>query len=291
MMDPDVSVVVATRNRRSALLVALEHLTAEARVRPILVVDNGSTDGTADAVRAAFPDVEVLRSERNLGAAGRNWGVARAPTSYVAFSDDDSWWAPGALDRAVDAFERCPRLGLVAARVEIGPDRTVDPISVAMAASPIPPDPDLPGPPVLGFLACGTIVRRRAFLDASGFSELLFFFGEEELLAVDMAQAGWGLAYLDHVVAHHHPPPAGDPTGRRRLATRNHLLTTWMRRPAPSALAATGRVVVGARRDPAARRGVLAAVASLPPALRQRRVIDRGLNHHLRLLEAARGGA
>ena len=52
-----------------------------------------------------------------------------------------------------------------------------------MRDSPLEREADLPGPSVLGFLACGTIVRREAYLQAGGFDPLLFFFGEEELLA------------------------------------------------------------------------------------------------------------
>ena len=288
MTDPRVTVVVVSHNRRSMLLATLEHLSGNGW--PVVVVDNGSTDGTAEAVRSAFPEVELVRSERNLGASGRNLGVERASTPYVAFSDDDSWWAPGALERAADAFDRCPRLALAAARIEVGPDRAVDPTSIAMANSPIPPEPDLPGPPVLGFVACGAVVRRSPYLAVGGFCELLFFFGEETVLALDLAQAGWGLAYLDDVVAYHHPPPGTDRRGRQRLATRNVLLTTWMRRPARRAVGVTARVTAAATNDPDARRGVIDAVRSLPVALRQRRVIDPALDRRFRLLEAAGGG-
>ena len=288
MNDPRVTVVVVSHNRRQRLLATLGHLSGNGW--PVVVVDNGSTDGTAEAVSVAFPDVEVVRSERNLGASGRNLGVERASTPYVAFSDDDSWWAPGALERAADSFDRCPRLALVAARVDVGPERTVDPTSMAMANSPILPEPDLPGPPILGFLACGVVVRRSAYLAVGGFCELIFFFGEETLLALDLAQAGWGLAYLDDVVAYHHPPPGTDTRRRRRLAARNELLATWMRRPARRAVEATARAVAKAKRDPDAARGVLDAVGSLPAALRQRRVIDPALDRRLRLLEVAGRG-
>ncbi|HEX2274316.1 MAG TPA: glycosyltransferase family 2 protein, partial [Acidimicrobiales bacterium] len=287
MTQPRVTAVVVSHNRRSTLLPTLAHLSEDGV--PVIVVDNGSTDGTSEAVLESFPDVDVLRSERNLGAAGRNLGVARASTPYVAFNDDDSWWAPGALERAADLFDRSPRLGLLAARVEVGPERTVDPTSVAMANSPIPPEPDLPGPSVLGFLACGAVVRRSAYLDVGGFCELLFFFGEETVLALDLAQAGWGLAYVDDVVAYHHPPPRPDGGGRRHLAVRNHLLGTWMRRPARRAVQATVRAVRAARADPEARRGVFDALGSLPAALRQRRVIDADVDRRLQLLEVAGG--
>ena len=59
--------------------------------------------------------------------------------------------------------------------------------------------------------------------------------GEEELLALDLAAAGWKLAYDPAVVARYHPSPVRDPR-RRRLLARNRALTTWMRYPAATAL-------------------------------------------------------
>ena len=63
-----------------------------------------------------------------------------------------------------------------------------------MAAAPLGRDPDLPGPSILGFLACAVVVRRSAFLDVGGFDDVVFFGGEEERVALDLAAAGWGLA-------------------------------------------------------------------------------------------------
>ena len=88
---------------------------------------------------------------RNVGAAVRNAGVRRARTPYVAFSDDDSWWQPGALRRAAAALDADPRLGLVAARTLVGPGCERTRSDEAMAASPLR---EGGGAAVLGFLAC-----------------------------------------------------------------------------------------------------------------------------------------
>jgi len=81
----NVSVVVASRNRRADLLATLPRHEA-----PVILVDNGSTDGTVDAVRSALPEVQVIPLRRNLGAFARTIGVLAATTAYVAFADDDS---------------------------------------------------------------------------------------------------------------------------------------------------------------------------------------------------------
>src|SRR3954471_8265332 len=96
-------------NRREELLASLPRHEA-----PVILVDNASMDGTADAVRAALPHVRVVRLPENLGAVARNVGVALAETELVAFADDDSWWAPGALSLASALFSRHPRMAVLA---------------------------------------------------------------------------------------------------------------------------------------------------------------------------------
>lgn len=92
MPTATVTAVIATRNRRSELCATLERLSALPERPEIIVVDNGSRDGTAQAVRRSFPRVELITLRRNQGACARNVGVRRAGTPYVALSDDDSWW-------------------------------------------------------------------------------------------------------------------------------------------------------------------------------------------------------
>jgi GT2 family glycosyltransferase len=279
-----VAVVVATRNRVHELLstlAALERLPERPRV---VVVDNGSEDDTASWVRKRHEAVEVVELERNLGAAARTVGARLVPERYVAFSDDDSWWAPGSLARAVELLERHPRLALLAACILVGPEQRLDPVCAAMAASPLPRAADLPGPSVLGFVACGAVVRRSAFLDAGGFHPRFGVGGEEELLAVDLDARGWGLAYAPEVVAHHHPSPSRDPAGRRRVQVRNALWSAWLRRRPFGLVRQAARALPAALADPAGRAGVLDAARGLPWVLRERRPVPAELERALRTL-------
>lgn len=263
----EVGVVIATRDRRDSLLRTLGQLAALPEQPPLVVVDNASGDGTAAAVSAAFPQVRLFELERNLGAAARNLGAAQLATPFVAFSDDDSWWRPGALAAAARTLRRHPEVGLLAARILVGAEGRLDPVSALMEGAAAE---GLPGPRVSGFLACGAVVRRGPFLRLGGFCERFLIGAEEELLAIDLRRAGWELCYAPEVVAIH-CPDGGARRDRGWLARRNALWTAWMRAPAPSALRDTWAATLAACRSRQGSRALLAALRRLPWALAMRR--------------------
>src|SRR5690349_1591091 len=197
MSDDRVEVVMITHNRREELRHALERMT-DLPERPLItVVDNGSEDGTAELVRRHFPAVRLLTPGRNLGAVGRNLAVALVEAPYVAFCDDDLWWEPGAIKAAADVLDLHPQVAVVTAHIRVEPGGRDDPMSLEMSRSPLPPAvPDVPGYPLLSFLAGASMVRRSAFEAAGGFSDRLWLGGEEELLASDLARAGWAMIYV-----------------------------------------------------------------------------------------------
>lgn len=280
----DVTVVVMTRNRRDDLLRTLRRLTALPERPHVLVVDNGSDDGTAAAVRAAHADVQVMALDHNAGVAARNAAARAADTPYIAFNDDDSWWAPGALPRAAAVLDRHPRIAAVTAHIVVEPDGRDDPTSLEMRDSPVSGDPDLPGIGVLGFLACAVAVRRDAFLAVGGFDERLHFSGEEELLAIDLAAAGWELRYVPEIRVHHQPSPARDTAWRLRRGVRNALWTLWLRRPAGSAVRRSWRLLTSTTPRVAVT-ALVEAAAGLPWVLRDRRVVPARVERDLRRLE------
>lgn len=112
--------------------------------------------------------------------------------------------------------------------------------------------------------------------------------GEEEKLALDLASAGWGLSYVDQVVAHHHP--AEERNGRRRAIRQgpNRLLTAVMRRPWP-VVATTALDAV--RDGPRGTAGVAAALPRLPRATTRRQPVLAPVEAARRMLdERSRGG-
>ncbi|MBA8824844.1 GT2 family glycosyltransferase [Saccharopolyspora lacisalsi] len=287
---PRTTVVIATRNRREYLMRTLRALDRLDPPAPIVVVDNASQDDTAETVMRHRPDVRLLRLPRNRGAVGRNLGVLCARTPYVAFSDDDSWWHPTALSRAEELLDEHPGVGLLAARTLVGEQGRPDPVGDLMRRSPLGTAPGLPGPSVLGFMACSAVVRRRAFFEAGGFGPTLFFVAEEKLLAYDLAAAGWELVYVDTVRAHHHPAEhRRDGSRRGDVEWRNNLLIDWMRRPLSTAAKRTAGLLGNARRDPQARRVAVATLGKLPTALRRRAVLPADVERRVGLVEQGHG--
>ncbi|MGX6449049.1 glycosyltransferase family 2 protein, partial [Patulibacter sp. S7RM1-6] len=233
----DVTVVIATRGRADRLDATLTALREASPGVAVIVCDDASDDDATVRAARRHPGVTLLRMGRNLGAAARNAGAREARTPLVAFCDDDSWWLPGALDRATEHFAADPRLALLNGRILVGDDERIDPVCALMARSPLPRTPA--GPGILGFLACAAVVRRDAFLATGGFPRRYGIGGEEAPVAIDLARAGWRCAYAEDVVARHFPDAARDPGPRRVRTTRNNLWTTWRRRSAGTALRTT----------------------------------------------------
>jgi glycosyltransferase involved in cell wall biosynthesis len=114
-VTPLVSTIIPTFDRRSDVMIAVASALAQThRAQEILVVDDGSTDGTAAALREAHGDaVQILRTER-LGVSGaRNRGIAAAKGEYLALLDSDDVWAPEKLARQVAFLEARPDYGMV----------------------------------------------------------------------------------------------------------------------------------------------------------------------------------
>lgn len=124
---PVLSVVVLSWNTRELTLACLRALFGETprHAREVIVVDNGSRDGSADAIAAAFPAVRLLRNAENrLYAAGNNQGAAQARGEFLCTLNSDTEVRPGALDALVDFLRDSPQYGAVAPML-VDPDGTV----------------------------------------------------------------------------------------------------------------------------------------------------------------------
>lgn len=116
-MSPEISVVIPTYNRAGLLREAVDSALAQTfRDREIVVVDDGSTDATAEVLASYGDRIRAVRQENRGEAAARNRGIAEARGRWIAFLDSDDLWEPTALERVHAAAERDPDAGLVAMR-------------------------------------------------------------------------------------------------------------------------------------------------------------------------------
>jgi glycosyltransferase involved in cell wall biosynthesis len=175
MTSPAISVVVPTYNRQALLPRALASVVAQTfRDFELIVVDDGSTDGTRAWVAEHYPEATLVRLERNVGAAAaRNVGVERARGAYLAFLDSDDEWSPEFLQRHVEilgehpdcAFSYCdfrrPRADGTFEEFVSGPARADDDMVRAILFGGVIQSTSL------------VVVREAAFREVGGFNPIL----------------------------------------------------------------------------------------------------------------------
>lgn len=198
----DIDVVIVTWQGRALLTSCLDHLTKQTVPHRVIVVDNGSTDGTVDLVRREYSEVTLLPLDENLGfGKANNLGVAAGTAPYVVLINNDVDVAPDFLERAVAPLRANPGLGAVAALTTHPTTGRVDQIGIeldrGLCAYPRGLDQD-PDALRLGPLAapCGgaAAYRRSAYEEVGGFDERLFAYSEDLDLGLRLHAAGWRFA-------------------------------------------------------------------------------------------------
>jgi glycosyltransferase involved in cell wall biosynthesis len=120
-----VAAVIPVYNGAAFVADAIESVLAQTHpVARCVVVDDGSTDGTAEVVERFGPPVRLIRQANAGVAAARNRGAAEASARYVAFLDADDAWAPRKLERQLAAARELDRPGLVLCDLDLFDDAT-----------------------------------------------------------------------------------------------------------------------------------------------------------------------
>lgn len=204
----DCSILIPTRNRREQLDDTLRRIhSLPDRGYEILVVDNASTDGTAE-LSAAYPEVRWILLDDNFAAASRNIAAAAAQGRVLLMLDDDSWPAPGVIEKIVRLFDERLDLGAAGLRV-----RLADP----------PHAHDAGGVPGI-FFNCGGAIRRSAFVEAGGFPVDYEYYAEEYDLSCRLWRRGWTIEPRgDMLVWHRRTIRNRDNNNMLRLLVRNNL--------------------------------------------------------------------
>lgn len=210
--DPRISVVIVTRNRRDELVHSLRRLALQSEPFELVVVDNGSSDGSAEAARDAWPDVVVVAEAENSGAAaGRNRGSEAASGDILVFLDDDaSFQSPDALSRIRARFAEDPRLGVIATHARLEPSGQSERAAIPRRSKRVPAEDC----GVSYFCAVGFAARRDSLRAAGWFAEDFVYYCEELDLAWRVLEAGYQIVWIVDLVVLHRKSPVERRRGR-----------------------------------------------------------------------------
>jgi GT2 family glycosyltransferase len=240
---PEVSVVVINWNGRDYLRACLESLIRQRDADfEVIVVDNGSSDGSVEMVRQEYLGrgdfrVRLIANESNRGfCAANNQGFAEARGRFVAILNNDAEAEPGFLAALRRAFDVAPDIGMAAAKILVYEDpRRIDKVGHL-----IYPDGQNRGrgtgeldigqydhmEECLWPDGCAAMYRKEMLDHIGGFDGDLFIFGDDAELGLRARMAGWRCLYVPEAVVRHHRGGAmkTGSTGRVFLIERNRLL-------------------------------------------------------------------
>ena len=259
-VNSPATVVITTKNRLQELRNAVVSALAQTAKPKVLVMDDGSTDGTYDRVRREFPQVQIHRSEASLGyIVQRNRAALLAETPVLFSIDDDAVLSsPTVVEQTLREFDH-PRVGAVA----------IPFVNVNQSPAVNQRAPDAKGIyAAYAYIGTAHAVRRDVFRALGGYRELLIHQSEEEDYCIRLLDAGYitrcGLA--DPI--HHFESPRRSWTRMDYFGARNKVMYAWNNAPwpyFPMHLAVTTFMTSIFARQPARCltrvRGVLAAYA------------------------------
>ena len=172
----EVSVIIPTYNRRKLVERALRSAIAQTRpVEEIIVIDDGSTDGTCEALQAAFGNRIRYVWQRNAGvASARNHGLRLAQGRYLALLDSDDEWLPEKTRRQVEWLEARPDFGMVLCDV-VRVDAEHRDIEIFRRRDLLPEDGDILKWVLLepALVPASAMLRRSTYESVGGFDETL----------------------------------------------------------------------------------------------------------------------
>ncbi len=229
----DLAVIVVSYNSRDWLGRCLESVYAHAGEASleVLVVDNDSSDGSADFVESSFPRARVIRSPNRGFGYGNNRGIEQACARYLLLLNPDTEILEGTFDELVRLLDERPVVGLAGVR-QVRPDGVLSPtmrrfpsvtraLGEALFSERWPVHPAWSGERVLDLSryereqecdwTSGSfmVARREALLSGGLFDERFFLYSEEPDLCLRIKRAGWQVRHLPQMTILHHAGKGG----------------------------------------------------------------------------------
>jgi len=208
MANDLVSVIVINWNGQHYLENCLTALRAQTYLnREIILVDNGSTDGSVAYVTATFPETRVVQCTENIGfAAANNLGFQNAHGAYLATLNNDTYAEPEWLTELVSAMQSDDSIGMCASKMVRWSDPTIiDSAGIALSRSGIAWDryggvrdcvSESQLVDIFGPCAGAALYRRELITQVGGFDSRFFIYLEDVDLAWRAQAAGWRCLYV-----------------------------------------------------------------------------------------------
>jgi glycosyltransferase involved in cell wall biosynthesis len=235
------SAVIPTRNRKQTLHDTVKTILAQSVPVEVIIIDDGSTDGTSDFLLQAFPPgehrVRIVRHEVSAGpTVRRNEAAALAQTDFLFTIDDDCLVPSSHTFEQTLALFGSPRVAAV----------TIPCINVLQDQRVMGRAPDANGCYV-GFQFLGGMIafRRSAYLAIGGYRTFYFMHVEEQDLGIRMLQAGYVMRLGTADPIHHLESPIRNKKKLHVLGPRNSLLYHWYNTPMPALLLRFPRTLIG----------------------------------------------
>jgi hypothetical protein len=232
-----ISVIVVNWNRKDLLCACLRSLARQqAAAFETIVVDNGSTDGSADLAEHEFGACVIRNTENRGFCAANNQGIAAARGEFIALLNNDAEAEPGWLAALHRACASRPEIGMAASKVLVWEDpRRIDKVghlifpdgqnrgrgSGALDAGQFDREEEVLWPD-----GCAAMYRKAMLDQIGGFDEDFFAYGDDAELGLRARIAGWTCIYTPTaVVRHHRGSTLGKASSRRlELIERNRVL-------------------------------------------------------------------
>lgn len=239
----DISIILVCWNNKAYLDPCLKSLYESGLKRSfdVVVVDNGSTDGSQQMLQDKYPEVKLIQNKDNVGLGkASNQGIEGTQAKYILLLNNDTVVNGPSFDAMVDFLDQNPNVGAVGGKL-LNPDGTIqacynyfstlrEEFLVATRLGELlqngyPAIMNVEETKSVDWLGSACLMLRRSALDEVGLlDEGYFIYGDEADLQYRLKKAGWDVCYLPYVTTIHYGGRSMDRWRRRKMVYRGKML-------------------------------------------------------------------